>query len=37
MERWKFVLDAAMVLVGGAVAIWFWSVRPAAEGDSAWS
>jgi len=34
MERWKFVLDAAMVLVGGAVAIWFWSVRPAAEGDS---
>jgi hypothetical protein len=22
MERWKFVLDAAMVLVGGAVAIW---------------
>jgi diguanylate cyclase (GGDEF)-like protein/PAS domain S-box-containing protein len=23
-----------MVLVGGAVAIWFWSVRPAAEGDS---
>ncbi len=34
MERWKFVLDAAMVLVGGAVAIWFWSVRPAAEGNS---
>jgi diguanylate cyclase (GGDEF)-like protein/PAS domain S-box-containing protein len=34
MERWKFVLDAAMVLVGGAVAIWFWSVRPASEGDS---
>jgi diguanylate cyclase (GGDEF)-like protein/PAS domain S-box-containing protein len=34
MERWKFVLDSAMVLVGGAVAIWFWSVRPAAEGDS---
>jgi diguanylate cyclase (GGDEF)-like protein/PAS domain S-box-containing protein len=34
MERWKFVIDAAMVLVGGAVAIWFWSVRPAAEGNS---
>jgi diguanylate cyclase (GGDEF)-like protein/PAS domain S-box-containing protein len=34
MERWKFVIDAAMVLVGGAVAIWFWSVRPAADGGS---
>jgi diguanylate cyclase (GGDEF)-like protein/PAS domain S-box-containing protein len=34
MERWKFVLDSAMVLVGGAVAIWFWSVRPAADGTS---
>jgi len=34
MERWKFVLDAAMVLVGGAVAIWFWSVRPAADGGT---
>ncbi|MGH7580640.1 MAG: diguanylate cyclase domain-containing protein, partial [Gemmatimonadales bacterium] len=30
LERWKFVLDAAMVLVGGAVAIWFFSVRPTA-------
>jgi diguanylate cyclase (GGDEF)-like protein/PAS domain S-box-containing protein len=30
LERWKFVLDAAMVLVGGGVAIWFFSVRTAA-------
>jgi len=30
LERWKFVLDGAMVLVGGAVAIWYFSVRPAA-------
>ncbi|HWB40766.1 MAG TPA: EAL domain-containing protein [Gemmatimonadales bacterium] len=30
LERWKFVLDAAMVLVGGAVAIWYFSVRPTA-------
>jgi diguanylate cyclase (GGDEF)-like protein/PAS domain S-box-containing protein len=35
LERWKFVLDAAMVLVGGAVAIWFFSVRPMiAAGES---
>jgi diguanylate cyclase (GGDEF)-like protein/PAS domain S-box-containing protein len=36
LERWKFVLDAAMVLVGGAVAMWYLSVRPAvaAEGSS---
>ena len=30
LERWKFGLDAAMVLVGGAVAIWYFSVRPSA-------
>ncbi|HUR94327.1 MAG TPA: EAL domain-containing protein [Gemmatimonadales bacterium] len=30
MERWKFVLDVAMVLVGGGVAIWYFSVRPTA-------
>ena len=30
MERWKFVLDAAMVLVGGGVAIWYFSIRPTA-------
>ena len=30
LERWKFVLDAAMVLVGGGVAIWYFSVRPTA-------
>src|SRR5918994_2424107 len=35
LERWKFGLDAAMVLAGGAVVIWYFSVRPtaAAEGD----
>src|SRR5687768_3032071 len=31
LERWKFGLDAAMVLVGGAVVIWYFSVRPTAE------
>jgi diguanylate cyclase (GGDEF)-like protein/PAS domain S-box-containing protein len=30
LERWKFLLDGAMVLVGGAVAIWYFSVRPTA-------
>src|SRR3954447_6589611 len=30
LERSKFVLDAAMVLVGGGVAIWYFSVRPTA-------
>jgi diguanylate cyclase (GGDEF)-like protein/PAS domain S-box-containing protein len=30
MEWRKFLLDAAMVLVGGAVAIWYFSVRPTA-------
>jgi diguanylate cyclase (GGDEF)-like protein/PAS domain S-box-containing protein len=30
LERWKFLLDAGMVLVGGAVAIWYFSVRPTA-------
>ncbi|MEP7325624.1 MAG: GGDEF domain-containing protein, partial [Gemmatimonadota bacterium] len=36
LERWKFLLDGAMVLVGGGVAIWYFSVRPtaAAEGSS---
>jgi diguanylate cyclase (GGDEF)-like protein/PAS domain S-box-containing protein len=29
LERWKFVLDAAMVLTAGGVAIWYFSVRPA--------
>jgi diguanylate cyclase (GGDEF)-like protein/PAS domain S-box-containing protein len=31
LERWKFGLDAAMVLVGGAVVIWYFSIRPTAE------
>jgi len=30
VERVKFLLDAAMVLVGGGVAIWYFSVRPTA-------
>ncbi|MDQ3137651.1 MAG: EAL domain-containing protein [Gemmatimonadota bacterium] len=35
LERWKFGLDAAMVLVGGGVAIWYFSIRPAAaSGES---
>ncbi len=35
MERWKFALDAAMVLIAGGVAIWYFSVRPmlAEHGD----
>jgi diguanylate cyclase (GGDEF)-like protein/PAS domain S-box-containing protein len=28
LERWKFGLDAAMVLIAGGVAIWYFSVRP---------
>ncbi|MGH7525506.1 MAG: putative bifunctional diguanylate cyclase/phosphodiesterase [Gemmatimonadales bacterium] len=32
-ERWKFGLDAAMVLVGGGVAIWYFSVRPTAASE----
>ncbi|HEX2218770.1 MAG TPA: EAL domain-containing protein, partial [Gemmatimonadales bacterium] len=30
LERWKFVLDAAMVVVGGAVVIWYFSIRATA-------
>jgi diguanylate cyclase (GGDEF)-like protein/PAS domain S-box-containing protein len=33
MERRKFALDAAMVLVGGGVAIWYFSVRPTAASE----
>ncbi len=32
-ERWKFGLDAAMVLVGGGVAIWYFSIRPTAASE----
>ncbi|HTC23055.1 MAG TPA: PAS domain S-box protein, partial [Gemmatimonadales bacterium] len=32
LERWKFALDAAMVLIGGGVVIWFFTVRPTWEG-----
>ncbi len=28
LERYKFALDAGVVLVGGAVTIWFFNVRP---------
>jgi diguanylate cyclase (GGDEF)-like protein/PAS domain S-box-containing protein len=31
LERWKFALDAAMVLIGGGVVIWFFTVRPSWE------
>ncbi|HEY9016611.1 MAG TPA: EAL domain-containing protein, partial [Gemmatimonadales bacterium] len=34
LERWKFLLDAGMVLVGGAVAIWYFSIRPTAASQS---
>ena len=36
LERSKFLLDAGMVLVGGAVAIWYFSIRPtaASQGSS---
>jgi len=36
LEKWKFVLDAALVLVGAAVVIWYFNVRPstAAPGGS---
>ncbi|HET9466342.1 MAG TPA: EAL domain-containing protein [Gemmatimonadales bacterium] len=30
LERWKFLIDGSMVLVGGAVVIWYFSVRPTA-------
>jgi diguanylate cyclase (GGDEF)-like protein/PAS domain S-box-containing protein len=36
LERWKFLLDAAMVLLAGGVAIWYFSVRhTAATEDNA--
>jgi diguanylate cyclase (GGDEF)-like protein/PAS domain S-box-containing protein len=31
VERWKLALDAAMVLVGGAVLTWYFAIRPTAE------
>ena len=36
VERWKLVLDAAMVLAGGMVLVWYFAIRPTAEahGDS---
>jgi diguanylate cyclase (GGDEF)-like protein/PAS domain S-box-containing protein len=32
LEWWKFVLDAAMVVVGGGVMIWYFTVLPGAPG-----
>jgi diguanylate cyclase (GGDEF)-like protein/PAS domain S-box-containing protein len=29
MERFKFLLDAAIVVIGGIVAIWYFTIRPA--------
>ncbi|HEU5171615.1 MAG TPA: EAL domain-containing protein [Gemmatimonadales bacterium] len=34
LERWKFGLDAAMVLIGGGVAIWYFSIRHTASADA---
>ncbi len=34
LEKLKFSLDAALVLVGGAVAIWYFNVRPSAAASS---
>ncbi|MDH5284582.1 MAG: EAL domain-containing protein, partial [Gemmatimonadota bacterium] len=34
IERWKQRLDGAIVLVGGAVAIWYFTVRPTASAES---
>jgi diguanylate cyclase (GGDEF)-like protein/PAS domain S-box-containing protein len=32
LEWWKFVLDATMVVVGGGVIIWYFTVLPGAPG-----
>ncbi len=32
LDNWKFVVDAATVLVGGGLAIWFLAIRPSLEG-----
>jgi diguanylate cyclase (GGDEF)-like protein/PAS domain S-box-containing protein len=29
LERFKFMLDAAIVVIGGIVAIWYFTIRPA--------
>lgn len=33
LERWKFALDAAVVLLGGGVVIWYFTVRPTWEAE----
>jgi diguanylate cyclase (GGDEF)-like protein/PAS domain S-box-containing protein len=30
LERWKLGLDAAMVLIGGGVLVWYFAIRPTA-------
>jgi diguanylate cyclase (GGDEF)-like protein/PAS domain S-box-containing protein len=37
VERWKLILDAAMVVAGGAVLVWYFAIRPThdAHGDGA--
>ncbi len=37
VERWKLVLDAAMVIAGGIMLVWYFAIRPTADahGDSA--
>ena len=37
VERWKLILDAAMVVAGGAVLVWYFAMRPTqnAHGDGA--
>jgi diguanylate cyclase (GGDEF)-like protein/PAS domain S-box-containing protein len=32
IERWKLALDAAMVLIGAGVLIWYFAIRPTAAG-----
>jgi diguanylate cyclase (GGDEF)-like protein/PAS domain S-box-containing protein len=34
VERWKLGLDGAIVLIGGTVAIWYFTVRPTASAES---
>jgi diguanylate cyclase (GGDEF)-like protein/PAS domain S-box-containing protein len=31
LERWKLALDAAMVLAGGAVLVWYFTILPLAD------
>jgi diguanylate cyclase (GGDEF)-like protein/PAS domain S-box-containing protein len=31
VERWKFLLDAAMVLIGGGIAVWYFTLPAGSE------